>query len=60
MQNQNNSMLAQSQELEQYEGEFRIEKGFIGIEHIREWCVTNPQKPKGMDHIVYTVIGYDR
>ena len=53
-------MLQQQEELEQYEGEFRIEKGFTKLELIRDWCVTNPQKPKGVDHIVYTVIGHDR
>jgi len=53
-------LLQQQEQYEQYEGEFRIEKGFTRLEHIRDWCVCNPQKPKGADHVVYTVMGSDR
>jgi len=38
-------MLRQQEQLEQYEGEFRIEKGFTKLELIKDWCVCNPQKP---------------
>lgn len=48
------------EQYDQYQGEFRIEKGFVKLEQIQDWCVCNPQKPKGADHVMYTVFGMDR
>lgn len=47
-------------QFDQYQGEFRIEKGFMSLERIRDWSVCNPTMPKSQDHVVYTVFGWDR
>ena len=38
----NSNSLLYADQLEQYEGEFRIEKGFTKLELIKDWCVCNP------------------
>ena len=54
------NMLGASENYQSYEGEFRIEKGFVNLEYIKDWCVCNPHKPKGADHVVYTCFGHDK
>ena len=56
----NAGLLNNMDQFDQYNGEFRIEKGFVKLELIQDWCVCNPQKPKSSDHVVYTVFGVDR
>ena len=39
------------------QGEFTILRGFSGMEKALQFSVTDPQKAKSSDHIVYTVKG---
>ena len=42
------------------DGEFKIERGFMTLDQVAIWSVINPKKSSKGDHIVYTVMGYDR
>lgn len=44
----------------QMQGEFKIERGFAGMDRAQMFSVCNPQKAKGADHIQYTVFGFDK
>ena len=44
----------------QMQGEFKIERGFAGMDRAQMFSVCNPQKAKGADHIKYTVFGFDK
>jgi hypothetical protein len=47
-------LLSDTSVFSQMQGEFSIVKGYGG-EHSNLFSVTNPHKPKGQDHFVYTV-----
>ena len=44
----------------QMQGEFKIERGFAGMDRAQMFSVCNPQKAKGGDYIQYTVFGFDK
>lgn len=49
--------------MEQYQemhGEFKIERGFSGMEKAQAFQVCHPHKPRGCDYYQYTVLGVDR
>lgn len=41
-------------------GEFKIERGFSGMDKASAFMVTNPHKPRGCDYFQYAVLGVDR
>ena len=53
-------MILERPQVEQTQGEFRIERGFAGMDRAQIFQVVNPEKAKDGDHIVYTVNGVDR
>lgn len=44
----------------EFNGEFTILRGFSGMEHAMQFSVTDPQKVKNGDHIVYVVRGREQ
>jgi len=47
-------------EFQEMHGEFKIERGFSGMEKAATFSVSNPHKPRGSDFFQYTVVGHDR
>ena len=57
------NMMIRPDKMEQYqeiEGEFKIERGFAGMDKAQAFQVCNPHKPRGADFYQYTVFGVDR
>ena len=56
----NNLILLDNQQTAVNTGEFRIERGFAGMDRAQIFQVVNPERAMEGDHIVYTVMGIDR